>query len=381
MSIVTDAQGRIRPYRENEFNARAPIVDEGPSPGLTGTLGIVSNQATLWAQSGHMVISDKMYRTEDLSLTWGANIPVYFGSWSFQIPKWMNATSGTWRRFLTFIVDTDLGATPTIIMSAHTSLGTTPGARTSYGGRWVTQFDVPLPASAALPNDATWFTVTLSAEWDGGAGSTFTVYGVVAYVERVLGTLDPDANSSGVIDLVDDKQIKYQEALDVHSVRALLATNEVLFASNMRPVVTSGWWPQGTDDPLDSVPLEPVISLSDDLTDSEVNPYWEWLYFPRQGVKRLRIGIAAVRLGADNRELYIGFRDVDAEETVVVTVAATSNDPTYWQHDGDLFLDVPSSAGPLYLRIGLVADESTFDGVGLMKVMIHEEVLKGNNLT
>jgi hypothetical protein len=379
MSVVADSLGRIRPYRENEFNPRAPILDEGPTPGLTGADGIVSNQATLWAQSGHMVISEKIYLDEDIATTWGGSTNIYYGSWSFQIPKWMNSTSLTFRRYLTLIVDTDLGASPTITMTAMTSLGNTTGVRTSYGGRWVTQFDVPLPASAPLPNDATWFTVTLKAVWSGSGSGTFSVRGVVGYVTRVTGTLNPSANNPGVIDLVDATQITTQQPLDVHSLRTLHATNEVLFASNVRPVVTLGWWPGGTDDIEDSVPLIGRVYLSDDPTDSEVNPYWEWAYFPRQGARRLRIGLGAVETGT-SRELYIGFRDHPDEVVIPVTTGFTSNNPAFWQANGNVYLDIPPDDGPLFLRVGLRPPTAT-DGVYLMKLMVHEEILKGNNLT
>jgi hypothetical protein len=381
MARPTDALGRVFPARENEFRPRAPMLDEGPSPGLTGIDGMVLNQATLWGQSGQILISEKMYRTEDLGGAWGT-FDAYYGSWVFQLPKWLNTTALSWRRYMTFIVDADLGISPTITMTAVTSLGNTVGVRTSYNGRWVTLFKVPIPGPAPLPNDATWFTITLKAVWSGSGSGTFFVGGVYGFIERVVGTLDGSANSSGVIDIVDNTQLAYQQPVDVHSMRALHATNEVLFASNMRPVVCMGWWPGGTDEPADATPTSWPIELLDDRTDSEANPYWEWVYFPRQGAGRLRLWLGAVKGSATNRDIYIAFKGHEEQQIIkTISTGSTSNDPAFWQIDGDEYLDIPPDKGPFFLRVGLVPSNATNKSVILMKFFAHEEILKGGNLT
>lgn len=380
MAIVTDNPPRMRPHLQYEFGPRTPITEDGPAPGLTGVGGIVLNQATMWAQLGHIVISDKLRVTETVPL---ASTQFYYGSWFFQLPKWLNQTGSTWRRYLTFIVDTDIGASPVLTMRAITSLGTTTGVRTSVEGRFVTVFEVPLPASAPLPNDATWFGVQLSVEWNGTGSAEFTVDGVYGYVKRVEGTLDNDANNAGVIDLVDATQIAVDQPLDVHSMRALVATNEVLFASNMRPVVTKGWVPGGTDEPgnVDFIPSDSHLVLSDAaVVDPPPNPYWEWLYWPRQGATRLRIGLSAIVTG-DTRKLYLGFQDAELKEFTVSATSLSQDGTVGWQATGNQYLDIPPGAGPFKLRLGLVPDASSTDPVWVMKLFIHEEILKGNTLT
>lgn len=380
MAIVTDNPPRLKPHIQYEFGPRTPITEEGPTPGLTGVGGIVLNQATMWARSGQMLINEKLDVTETIG---ASGFQFYYGSWFFQIPKWVNQTGGTWRRFLTFIVDTDIGASPVLTMRAITSLGTTTGVRTYYEGRWVTAFEVPLPASAPLPNDATWFGVQLSVEWNGTGSGTFVVRGVYGLIKRVEGTLDNDANNSGVIDLVDATQLEADQPLDVHSMRALVATNEVLFASNMRAVVTKGWIPGGTDEPgnVDFAPKSAHIVLSDaDVIDPPPDPYWEWLYYPRQGATRLRYGLAAIKTG-DTRKIYIGFVDAELKEHTVSVTSLSQDGTIGWQATGDEYIDIPPGSGPFRLRLGLVPDASTTDAVGVVKLFIHEEILKGNTLT
>lgn len=373
MTLATYGDLCIRPYMDNEIEPRAAITDDGPD-GYTGADSWVKNQATLWAQSGHYVINEKFFASEDMTY-WGTFVEIYYGAWAFQIPKWMNATVSTGRRYLYFALQTDPGATPHHtyrIRSADGSALLATGVRTSVDGEWVILFEVPLPASSVLTAPATWFEFLLSAEWDGVGSGLFDVTGAWGMVQRAT-AVDTDCNNPGVIDLIDPEQLAYGQPLDVYSTRALLATNEVLFASNVRPVVTMGWYDGGLDDLLDgALNGQPGIVLGEDYDE---NPYWEWLYFPRQGITRLRVGLNAIK-NTDTRTLRIGFVGHSMEE-VEVSSTTTGPAPGNWTVRGDLYVEIPPASGPLRFRIGLRADPPTSDYVQLLQLMVHEDVLNG----
>lgn len=374
-----DADKAIRPHIDYELEARSPILHDGKE-GHTGVSGMVDNQSTLWARAGHMLVSEVPYLAEyDLALS---STFYTVGTWVCPLPQWLNDAADVGRRYLMVFVaaSASAGSTETdwtwrATRSDGTVL-TTGGTWTTLEGQAGRLLELPIPAHTEGAVDGRMFDFSLQV-FKGAVAHTLTVESVHAWIRR-----SPDErNRMGYIELADTVQAEWRTALDVYTARSLMAANDIMFCNNTRAVVTKGL----------GAALEVgkgfllgdgnggAIILRDDAGAEDVypSPYWEWLYYPRQGVRTLELAINATAgaVLADERELRASFAGYPNSQTPYKTkVEATYN----WESwsvgglSGGRHLLVPEGPGPFRLRLELIPSTTVDTIVYVHQIIVFE---------
>lgn len=361
MTYPTTLNNTIKPFPSGGFSPRNAIAR---TTAFLGLEELAENQITLWAQSGQMLICET---PDDYNQPIGLLLN-YIGSYLVQIPRHLNDSISTaGRRYLEVFVASNSN---TVEMQAYPHAG---GAMLA-AGTFITRdgvdghlINIPLPRPDDFDEPTTLFGFIL-AVYDESEVGTVHVESVYAVLRRVTGAL-PEGDEScrpNEWALVHPDQVGGDEAWDVNTARDLVKVNSLLYASNVRPIVTKGLCHpiqisngETTAPPADD-PLK--ITLSDSTTETDVKHclYHEWLYWPRQGVTRVRVVLNMTRdASVDNRTVVVHFDGYPGE---AVTVTQTAFTPQYvaatsWRGlpEADAVeLDVPLAEAPLRLRVTLV---------------------------
>lgn len=373
-----DADKAIRPYLDYEIEARSPILHDGPE-GHTGVGALIDNQATLWAESGHVLVHETGAATPYGPVVYDPLSPgtFYFvGSWVVPFPQHANSDAGEGRRFLSVFIrsfasggDLEADWEWRILDDSNTVLVT--GGSYVDGGRLL---QVPLPDPDVHNTGPFFFSLQVAK---GIHSHTLRIDSVTAWLRR-----SPDErNRLDYIELAGSGQAEWRAALDVYTTRCLVATNEILHRNNLRPVVSKGLGPLLHSAAALEGPEPGCIVLRDDEGESNEfpSPYWEWMYFPRQGVRLLRVFCNATTDKETEREVQFSFADYPNDPANGGPLVVDDFGTTYNWNDwlspgvsGQALLVVPEGAGPFRLRLNLIPSETSTAPVYVHQVHVFE---------
>jgi len=363
MTYPVTTGGLIQPFPDGAFGPRDSIATTSDKLGL-GELA--ENQITLWAQSGQMLICETAVDyNEPIGLFLN-----YFASYVIQIPRHLNhSVTPAGRRYLEVFV---ASSTASVELRVYPHAGGTilaTGAPATVDGVAGYFVSIPLPQGDDFDVETTLFGFIL-AVYDSLEVGTFNVTSVHGILKRVSGAL-PEGDESCRPDewaLVHPDQVGGDEAWDVNTARDFVKVNALLYASNIRPVVTKGLCHpiQISNGETTALPTadDYKITLSDDTSGGAAYPslYHEWLYFPRQGVNQVRVVLNMSRAASvDDRTVVVHF---DGHPGEILTVDQTTFTPQYVAATGwrgiasSVTLDVPTTGAPLRLRVTLVTQAS-----------------------
>lgn len=376
-----DADRAIRPYVDHEIEARSPILHDG-SAGHTGVSGMVDNQATLWAESGHMLATEIPHAlTYDLP----AHTVFYnIGAWVVPIPQWLNDDEDVGRRYLMVFVRSEASGGSAEedwlwrISRTDNTVLTTGGTWATVQGKVGRLFEVPLPehVEGAPDGVAFDFVIQLSKK---DVAHTLDVLSMQAWVRR-----SPDErNRLDYIELAGAVQADWRAPLDVYTTRCLAATNDVLYHNNVRSVAGKGFGPPlqvGSAQRMSASNSAGAIVLRDDGGPSDAYPsrHWEWTYYPRQGVRIVYVHINATTEKASERLVRFHFDGHPNDQTPhKVDQDKASYNWDQWAAggtglDAGRFVRVPEGPGPFRLRLTLLPSETSEAIVYVHQVHVYE---------
>lgn len=383
MAYNQDSGLDFRPYRPGDFTYKTPIVLGGQTstPYRRGVEDLAVNQLTLWAQAGHPLVLDAPRPTDStVTLTSGAT-DYDFAAYYFPIPSFLNSGASSGRRYLT------------VEVRGYVSAGTwTPKARAGGGGTAtgssgntvssIISMDVPI---AQGPGEDY---LILTVQGNTG-GATFTFESVTAYIKTVSSTTltaGTTTYSSGYFHPVDSTvQTAADRPFTVDMARSIIQANDEMFKSNVRQVVNycnianygTLWGAKGDTEAATGRPL---------ILDGELGGYkrfWEWLYFPRQGVTGLKIWVDGYVRGwassGDNVGVTVSLRRLD-DGTGVGTPAYFSIakgdffSSATWASGNNLYITDIEGEGPFIVDIRTRPFAGTSTDVRLTAVSIYEEI-------
>lgn len=366
MSYSTDAGAKFRPFRHGDFGQRRPIQQGGQttSPYAKGIQDLAYNQLTLWGQTAPVVVDD-CKEGEVVCTT--ADTQYVFALYRHFLPGLLNEDAASGRRYLEVKVTAKCPASSKWYLRGVTSDGTTAVAADSntLGNLETITMNVELPYSGL-----DYLLLTMGASDDA---TTVEIFGVTARVKQVSGNLGTLGDVAGQYFSPVDSTIEPTDTrpLHVQFARSLTGANQNLYNRNGRSIVSFCQWGNwGT-----SIGAGVTSSL-DIFTFSRTNlnqaMTHEWVYFPRAGVRRLRVFCDAYMVGwtSEAGELALGFNDMGNAISIDVQTDLGLKD-TAFPTDGD-YLEVPPGPGPHFLRLMRVDQESP--DIKVMSLTIQEEI-------
>jgi hypothetical protein len=365
MSYTTD--GLFRPLRPGDFQPRRIIQQGGQTSGsyTKGIQDLALNQLALWARTAPIVIQDAKHAIVACD---DPDVPYVFAFYRHFMPCLLNDTAATGRRFLQVEVTAKAAAgtewTPYLYTDAQYIVGTpsdTSGAvQTTFS---LVQIDGDQPDFLIL---------YLSRK---GGDDEIDVFEVTARVFQMpAGALGTLGNVAGEHFSPVDSTLEpvATRALTVQMAQALVEANQNLHERNGRSIVSycqwCNWGPTA---------FTPVVSPLHVFTFSRTNlnqaESHEWVYFPRPGVRRLRVFCDAYMIGHVSEEgrLRLGFDGLDDSLEIEVE-KGVAFDAFNWSMSGG-YLNVPQGAsGPLFLS--LVRTDRESPDIKILSLTVQEEI-------
>lgn len=340
----------------NEFDPRQYIHTGGDvaSPWRNGLTVAAMNHNTVMARLGHVKVS----QVEKPNVITGPG-PLTFCAYPYIIPTIPR------RDQLTVKVKATTTGGTTYRIRATTSAGTSAFSAFTASGS-----SVSVNVDAA---ESTWDVVTVEAELNGAGnfrpGEVYIVQ--KPFTTTDLGTYESfPANPRHIPQ--DQGQYSADRALPVASMRDLLASQDEHFYNNVRTIVNQCHWVNhATIGTLDAG----LASIAYNSSINTTQPLMEWIYWPRPGVKAVRVFVAARtdNYGSDGGLVSVGFRDgpsINGGFPLEIQTATSDFSVGNWAIDNEL-LRVPESPGPHYITLrGYAPGSGTtlyVQGVGIIE--------------
>jgi hypothetical protein len=362
MAFSLDPQLCIRPWLRNEIEPRARILQDGPD-GYTGVNTWRTNMSTLWARSGHPLLTEVR--------EWGFTMPDTseraIASYVVPIPLYLNAQATSGRRYFEVLVRTPHHGSLTYRARDINYLLLATGTNVTVLGVQYIRLLIPVNMTGDLA-------FILTAQWSGSGHAVVNISEVRGEILKLtsIGTGNV-ANRIGYIEHLDTDQTVDQAPLTTYMVRCLTAANTNFFRYNVRPVVTRGLGQPMVSPDLGGTVKNNAWNIKLKL---DANPYWEYLYYPRQGAETLKIHMNVYgELGSERLVVHFA-----GHEGAPFTVTATGNThmPLSWfpySLNTPLFLRVPPGPGPHRLRVSLAPSAGTSSGWVLISALCVHEVI------
>lgn len=351
MAVVNFAPQDFRPFVTGEEGIDSPIRVGGyaSSPYWNGALTAANNFNHLLAFSSKPVI--QQYGSADLVYVATA---ITFAKYVIKIPSLMN------RRVLRVeVTGSTLGGasfTPSATLTGGSQSGSGTGAATLSGGTSTINVSCPKTDDFQL----------LTLSFVMSAADTFRLTSVVAYSAPLavsgggadLGTLAAaNVVVSGIYPYegqplytpqatLNTPQYDANLPLTVAMMSDLTVGLQGMFRDNTSPLVNWSYWFNHATIATTDVGLR---NDYDGLNTSLV-PVAQYIYWPRQGVRKLKIFAAARQDVSGTGKLSSDWRGLTSVDSVNVATTTTNFAHGSWViWGGDLA--VPQSGGPVYLEI------------------------------
>ncbi len=380
-------KGQVSLNRSGDFKHGRPVIIGHDLPGAvtrTGVVSLAATQLALLGNIGHPLICQADYVQVSCPL---ANTDYDFAAYRFPIPKYLNETSSSGRRYLLIRVTGKCTSQMTTwLVKARTS-STGPTSAGAVGGfAAVTTETILLP----LPEGPLDEYVILSVRGSAGTDTLFRLWNIAAWVVPIGD--DTTINEASSLDggeiynqdkahPVDDTvEVATDAPFTVATVRNLIQTNEDMFHYNVRAVVTwcaiKNYGTLWTASTYGSSTGTINGTAAESVTETVRRNHWEWIYFPRPGVTHLKVymdGYNADASPANDASVRLGFTGYEMT-TGLMEILTTDGDyfsSATWK--GVYMIPIPSRSGPLFLDLrvlnGATADT---DEIRVAAISVYE---------